>query len=132
MSNHGRTRMLDKSSLTIIVVGPSRFYNDDMSSLRNEVSQLTMWSYLEKHTIGVVNLFQKWHRMHILITKFGAESNVGTLVLAHLRGFLASRDRFVLVVFRPHFRNLRRLKKAKVLIEQKRLKLEEAKCMIKE
>ncbi|KAA0042154.1 NBS-LRR type resistance protein [Cucumis melo var. makuwa] len=32
-SNHGRTRLLDKSSLTIIAAGPSRFYNDNTSSL---------------------------------------------------------------------------------------------------
>uniref|UniRef100_A0A9I9EMI5 NBS-LRR type resistance protein n=1 Tax=Cucumis melo TaxID=3656 RepID=A0A9I9EMI5_CUCME len=34
MSNHGRTRLLDRSSLTIITAGQSRFYNDNTSSLR--------------------------------------------------------------------------------------------------
>ncbi|KAA0061298.1 CACTA en-spm transposon protein [Cucumis melo var. makuwa] len=34
MNNHGRTRLLGRSSLTIIVAGPSRFYNDSTSSLR--------------------------------------------------------------------------------------------------
>ncbi|TYK05071.1 CACTA en-spm transposon protein [Cucumis melo var. makuwa] len=35
-SNHGRTRLLDRSSLTIILAGPSRFYNDNMSSLKEK------------------------------------------------------------------------------------------------
>ncbi|KAA0035152.1 NBS-LRR type resistance protein [Cucumis melo var. makuwa] len=57
-SNHGRTRLLYKSSLTIIIVGPSHFYNDSMRSLKNEVSQLTMQSYSEKRMLGVVDLFR--------------------------------------------------------------------------
>ncbi|KAA0054603.1 CACTA en-spm transposon protein [Cucumis melo var. makuwa] len=32
-----------------IVTGQSRFYNDNMSSLNNEVSQSTVWSYLETY-----------------------------------------------------------------------------------
>uniref|UniRef100_A0A9I9E5U5 Zinc finger protein ZPR1-like protein n=1 Tax=Cucumis melo TaxID=3656 RepID=A0A9I9E5U5_CUCME len=32
-SNHGRTRLLYRSSLIIIIAGQSRFYNDSMSSL---------------------------------------------------------------------------------------------------
>ncbi|KAA0033763.1 CACTA en-spm transposon protein [Cucumis melo var. makuwa] len=38
-SNHGRTRLLDRSSLTIIVEGPSHFYNDSTSSLREKRSR---------------------------------------------------------------------------------------------
>ncbi|TYK29014.1 CACTA en-spm transposon protein [Cucumis melo var. makuwa] len=53
-SNHGRTRLLDKSSLTTIVVGRSHFYNDNTSSMRNEAS----WS-----TSGVIqaNTCSSWH-----------------------------------------------------------------------
>uniref|UniRef100_A0A9I9E6W7 CACTA en-spm transposon protein n=1 Tax=Cucumis melo TaxID=3656 RepID=A0A9I9E6W7_CUCME len=43
-SNHGRTRLRDRSSLTIIVAGPSRFYNDTMSSLREKNQMLELQS----------------------------------------------------------------------------------------
>ncbi|TYK03145.1 CACTA en-spm transposon protein [Cucumis melo var. makuwa] len=49
-SNHVRTRLLDRSNLTIIAVGQSRFYNDSTCSLRRKGSRSTVWSYLEKHT----------------------------------------------------------------------------------
>uniref|UniRef100_A0A9I9EDD2 NBS-LRR type resistance protein n=1 Tax=Cucumis melo TaxID=3656 RepID=A0A9I9EDD2_CUCME len=49
-SNHGQTRLLDRSSLTIIVTGPSRFYNDSMSSLKEEGSRSIVWNCYEKHT----------------------------------------------------------------------------------
>ncbi|XP_050935042.1 uncharacterized protein LOC127143842 [Cucumis melo] len=48
-SNHGRTRLLDRSSFTIIVAGPSRFYNDSTSSLREKGSRSIMWSCSRKH-----------------------------------------------------------------------------------
>ncbi|TYK23155.1 uncharacterized protein E5676_scaffold142G001700 [Cucumis melo var. makuwa] len=38
-SNNGRTRLLDKSSLTIIAATSSRFYNDSMSSLSNKAAE---------------------------------------------------------------------------------------------
>ncbi|KAA0058377.1 CACTA en-spm transposon protein [Cucumis melo var. makuwa] len=40
-SNHGRTRLLDRSSLIIIAASQSRFYNDSTSSLSKEGSQST-------------------------------------------------------------------------------------------
>uniref|UniRef100_A0A9I9ECR3 Uncharacterized protein n=1 Tax=Cucumis melo TaxID=3656 RepID=A0A9I9ECR3_CUCME len=43
-SNHGRTRLLDRSSLTIIIVGQSRFYNDSTSSLREKNQMLELQS----------------------------------------------------------------------------------------
>ncbi|TYK08760.1 NBS-LRR type resistance protein [Cucumis melo var. makuwa] len=49
-SNHGQTRLLDRSSLTIIVAGPSRFYNDSMSSLKEEASRSVVWNCSGKHT----------------------------------------------------------------------------------
>uniref|UniRef100_A0A9I9EKQ0 NBS-LRR type resistance protein n=1 Tax=Cucumis melo TaxID=3656 RepID=A0A9I9EKQ0_CUCME len=48
-SNHGRTRLLDRSSLTIIVEGPSHFYNDSTSSLREKRSRSIVWSCSKKH-----------------------------------------------------------------------------------
>ncbi|KAA0032143.1 CACTA en-spm transposon protein [Cucumis melo var. makuwa] len=48
-SNHERTRLLDRSSLTIIVGGPSRFYNDSTSLLREKGSRSIVWSCSEKH-----------------------------------------------------------------------------------
>ncbi|KAA0039106.1 CACTA en-spm transposon protein [Cucumis melo var. makuwa] len=67
-SNHGRTRLLDRSSLTIIVEGQSRFYNDNTSSLSKEGSWSTMWSCFDKH------MFQS------------KQSNARTLIPAYLRG----------------------------------------------
>ncbi|KAA0045296.1 NBS-LRR type resistance protein [Cucumis melo var. makuwa] len=43
-SNHGQTRLLDKTSLIIIVAGPSRFYNNSTSSLSNENQMLELQS----------------------------------------------------------------------------------------
>ena len=45
----GRTRLLDKSSLTIIAAGQSRFYKDNTSLLSKEGSRSTVWSCFEKH-----------------------------------------------------------------------------------
>ncbi|KAA0048475.1 NBS-LRR type resistance protein [Cucumis melo var. makuwa] len=64
-SNYGRTRMLDKSSLTIKVASLSRFYNDNTRLLRNEMSQSTMWSYSRKHMLGVANSFCRLLRMDV-------------------------------------------------------------------
>uniref|UniRef100_A0A9I9EAH5 Uncharacterized protein n=1 Tax=Cucumis melo TaxID=3656 RepID=A0A9I9EAH5_CUCME len=41
-SNHGQTMLLNRSSLTIIVAGRSRFYNDNMSLMSKEGSWLTV------------------------------------------------------------------------------------------
>uniref|UniRef100_A0A9I9EHT0 Uncharacterized protein n=1 Tax=Cucumis melo TaxID=3656 RepID=A0A9I9EHT0_CUCME len=38
-SNHGQTRLLDRSNLTIIVAGRSRFYNDSTSSTKRKVGR---------------------------------------------------------------------------------------------
>uniref|UniRef100_A0A9I9EAI8 CACTA en-spm transposon protein n=1 Tax=Cucumis melo TaxID=3656 RepID=A0A9I9EAI8_CUCME len=40
-SNHGRTRLLDRSSLIITVAGQSPFYNDSMNLLSKEASRST-------------------------------------------------------------------------------------------
>ncbi|KAL0556272.1 hypothetical protein IC582_004784 [Cucumis melo] len=64
-SNQGPTRQLDKSSLTTILEGPSHSYNVRMRSLNNEINQWTMWSCLEKHKLGLANLFHMWSQMRI-------------------------------------------------------------------
>ncbi|TYK18447.1 CACTA en-spm transposon protein [Cucumis melo var. makuwa] len=46
-SNHRRTRLLDRSSLTIVVAGSSYFYNDSTSSLREKGSRPIGWSCSE-------------------------------------------------------------------------------------
>uniref|UniRef100_A0A9I9E997 CACTA en-spm transposon protein n=1 Tax=Cucumis melo TaxID=3656 RepID=A0A9I9E997_CUCME len=38
-SNHEQTRLLDRSSLTIIVAGPSRFYNDNVHYVGEKTSE---------------------------------------------------------------------------------------------
>ncbi|TYK11126.1 NBS-LRR type resistance protein [Cucumis melo var. makuwa] len=66
-SNQGSTRLLERNNLTTIVVGLSHSYNDNMSSLKNEVNRWTMWSYLDKYMpIGVANSFHNWPHMPIL------------------------------------------------------------------
>ncbi|KAA0059554.1 NBS-LRR type resistance protein [Cucumis melo var. makuwa] len=45
-SNHGRTKLLNKSNLTIIVAGRSHFYNDSMGSLSNKNQMLELQSQL--------------------------------------------------------------------------------------
>ncbi|TYK18906.1 uncharacterized protein E5676_scaffold204G001200 [Cucumis melo var. makuwa] len=51
-SNHTPTRVLDRSSLTIIAAGQSHLYNDSTSSLDKKESRSTMWSCSSKHTAG--------------------------------------------------------------------------------
>uniref|UniRef100_A0A9I9EKV4 NBS-LRR type resistance protein n=1 Tax=Cucumis melo TaxID=3656 RepID=A0A9I9EKV4_CUCME len=65
-SNHGRTRLLDRSSLTIIVAGPSRFYNDNTSSQREKESWSIVWSCSEKHTFELERSCRRPPRMHII------------------------------------------------------------------
>ncbi|KAA0060291.1 CACTA en-spm transposon protein [Cucumis melo var. makuwa] len=43
-SNHETTRLLDRSNLTIIAAGQSRFYNENTSSLSNENQMLELQS----------------------------------------------------------------------------------------
>ncbi|KAA0055453.1 CACTA en-spm transposon protein [Cucumis melo var. makuwa] len=62
-SNHGRTRMLDKSSLTIRVAGPSRFYNDSMSSLKEKGSRSIVWNYFGKQTFELGHSCRRPPRM---------------------------------------------------------------------
>ncbi|TYK11054.1 NBS-LRR type resistance protein [Cucumis melo var. makuwa] len=65
-SNHGRTRMLDRSNLTIIVAGPSRFYNDNTSSLREKGSRSIVWSCFEIHTFELGRSCRRPQRMRII------------------------------------------------------------------
>ncbi|KAA0036188.1 NBS-LRR type resistance protein [Cucumis melo var. makuwa] len=65
-SNHGRTRLLDRSSLTIIVAGRSHFYNDSTSLLSKEESWPIMWSYSDKHTFKTGRSCHRQWRMHII------------------------------------------------------------------
>ncbi|KAA0036833.1 NBS-LRR type resistance protein [Cucumis melo var. makuwa] len=65
-SNHGRTRLLDRSSLTIIVEGPSRFYNDSMSSLKEEGSRSIVWNCSGKHTFELGHSCRRPPRMRII------------------------------------------------------------------
>uniref|UniRef100_A0A9I9EDE3 CACTA en-spm transposon protein n=1 Tax=Cucumis melo TaxID=3656 RepID=A0A9I9EDE3_CUCME len=64
-SNHGRTRLLDRSSLTIIVAGPNRFYNDSTSSLREKRSQSIVWSCSKKHTFKLERSCRRPRRMRL-------------------------------------------------------------------
>ncbi|TYK05479.1 CACTA en-spm transposon protein [Cucumis melo var. makuwa] len=65
-SNHGRTRLLDRSNLTIIAVGQSRFYNDNTSTLSKEGSGLTVWSYFRKYTFEPGRSCRRSQRMRII------------------------------------------------------------------
>uniref|UniRef100_A0A9I9E577 CACTA en-spm transposon protein n=1 Tax=Cucumis melo TaxID=3656 RepID=A0A9I9E577_CUCME len=65
LSNHGPTRLLDISSLTIIVAGRSCFYNDNMSSLSKERSQSIVWSCFDKHTFEMGLSYRRPQRIHI-------------------------------------------------------------------
>nr|ADN34241.1 NBS-LRR type resistance protein [Cucumis melo subsp. melo] len=65
-SNHRRTRLLDRSSLTIIVAGPSHFYNDSMSSLKEEGSRSIVWNCSEKHTFELGHSCRRLPRMRII------------------------------------------------------------------
>uniref|UniRef100_A0A9I9E4T8 NBS-LRR type resistance protein n=1 Tax=Cucumis melo TaxID=3656 RepID=A0A9I9E4T8_CUCME len=65
-SNHGRTRLLDRSSFTIVAVGQSRFYNDSTSSLRRKGSRSTVWSCFEKHTFEPGRSCRRPERMSII------------------------------------------------------------------
>uniref|UniRef100_A0A9I9EIN0 CACTA en-spm transposon protein n=1 Tax=Cucumis melo TaxID=3656 RepID=A0A9I9EIN0_CUCME len=65
-NNHGRTRLLDRSNLTIIVTGPSRFYNDSTSSLREKGSWSIVWSCSEKHTFELGRFCRRPSRMRII------------------------------------------------------------------
>ncbi|KAA0050386.1 CACTA en-spm transposon protein [Cucumis melo var. makuwa] len=64
-SNHRRTRLLDRSSLTIIVAGPSHFYNDNTSSLREKGSRSIVWNCFGKHTFELGRSCRRAQRMHI-------------------------------------------------------------------
>uniref|UniRef100_A0A9I9EFX1 CACTA en-spm transposon protein n=1 Tax=Cucumis melo TaxID=3656 RepID=A0A9I9EFX1_CUCME len=65
-SNHGRTRFLDRSSVTIITVGQSRFYNDSTSRLRKNRSWSIVWSSFEKHTFESERSCGRPQRMSII------------------------------------------------------------------
>ncbi|TYK23153.1 NBS-LRR type resistance protein [Cucumis melo var. makuwa] len=109
-TNHRRTRLLDKSSLTIIVAGPSRFYNDSTSSLSNEVSQLTVWSYSRKHMLGVARSFRRikcWNSSPSppqRILKIWVDDRATQKALVGNPS--PSPAKVMLAIFRPHFRKL--------------------------
>uniref|UniRef100_A0A9I9E5F9 NBS-LRR type resistance protein n=1 Tax=Cucumis melo TaxID=3656 RepID=A0A9I9E5F9_CUCME len=63
--NHGRTRLLDRSNLIIIVADQSRFYNDSTSSLSKEGIRSIVWSYSDKHTFETERSCPRLQRMHI-------------------------------------------------------------------
>ncbi|KAA0058973.1 NBS-LRR type resistance protein [Cucumis melo var. makuwa] len=65
-SNHGRTRLLGRSSLTFIVASPSRFYNDSMSSLKEKESRSIMWNCFGKHTFELGHSCHRPPRMRII------------------------------------------------------------------
>ncbi|KAA0062189.1 NBS-LRR type resistance protein [Cucumis melo var. makuwa] len=85
MSNHGRTRLLDRSSLTIIAVGKNRFYNDSTSLLRRKESQSTMWSCFKKHTFELGRSCRRPQRMHI-IKCWNSNPNLPQRVVSHSLG----------------------------------------------
>ncbi|KAA0058217.1 CACTA en-spm transposon protein [Cucumis melo var. makuwa] len=51
--------------LTIIVAGPSRFYNDSTSSLREKGSRSIVWSCFEKHTFELGRSCRRLPRMRM-------------------------------------------------------------------
>ncbi|TYK02184.1 hypothetical protein E5676_scaffold388G00840 [Cucumis melo var. makuwa] len=57
--------LLKQSSPTSTAAVSSRFYNDNTSSLNNKVIQSTVWTYSEKHTLGVASSFYRQLQMHI-------------------------------------------------------------------
>ncbi|KAA0034856.1 NBS-LRR type resistance protein [Cucumis melo var. makuwa] len=63
--NHGRTRLLDRSSLTIIATGQSRFYNDSTSSLRKKGSRSIVWTCFKKHMFEPGRSCRRPQRMRI-------------------------------------------------------------------
>ncbi|KAA0032152.1 CACTA en-spm transposon protein [Cucumis melo var. makuwa] len=65
-SNHERTRLLDRSSFTIIAEGQSHFYNDSMSSLRKKESRSTIWSCFGKHTFDLGHSYCRPQRTRII------------------------------------------------------------------
>ncbi|XP_050945202.1 uncharacterized protein LOC103495828 [Cucumis melo] len=126
-------KLLDKSSLTIIIAGPTRLYNDNTSSLRNMVSQSILWSYSRKHTLEVANSFRRPLRMRI-IRCWNFSHSPSERVLNHSMrtryvkkiwvndqatqkvwvGYLSpSPARVVLAVLRPHLSKLKRSNKLK-------------------
>uniref|UniRef100_A0A9I9EHD9 Uncharacterized protein n=1 Tax=Cucumis melo TaxID=3656 RepID=A0A9I9EHD9_CUCME len=66
MQEQSRTnKATSKSSLTIITVGQSRFYNDSTSSLKRKGSRSTVWSCFEKYTFELGCSCHRLQRMHI-------------------------------------------------------------------
>ncbi|KAA0047908.1 gamma-aminobutyrate transaminase POP2 [Cucumis melo var. makuwa] len=57
--------LLEQSSPTSTAAVSNRFYNDNTSSLNNKVIQSTVWTYSEKHTLGVASSFYRQLQMHI-------------------------------------------------------------------
>uniref|UniRef100_A0A9I9E5Y1 CACTA en-spm transposon protein n=1 Tax=Cucumis melo TaxID=3656 RepID=A0A9I9E5Y1_CUCME len=64
LSNHRRTKLLDRSNLTIIAAGQSCFYNNSTSLLSKEWSRLTIWSYFDKHMFEMGRSCSRLWRMH--------------------------------------------------------------------
>ncbi|TYK22892.1 NBS-LRR type resistance protein [Cucumis melo var. makuwa] len=74
--------LLDRSSLTIIATGQSRFYNDSMSSLSKEESRSTMWSYSDKHTFNPGRSCRRPKRMRI-IKRFNSSPSLPQRIVSH-------------------------------------------------
>ncbi|KAA0067874.1 NBS-LRR type resistance protein [Cucumis melo var. makuwa] len=56
--NQRSTGLLEQSSPTTTVVDLSRLYNDNTSSLNNEVNQSIQWCCLEKHTLRLNQMLE--------------------------------------------------------------------------
>ncbi|KAA0057456.1 (R)-mandelonitrile lyase 1-like [Cucumis melo var. makuwa] len=112
-SNHGRTRLLDNSSLIIKVAGPSRFYNNDMSLLRNEPTPE-----------GSKPVFGDEICKKVLSRRPGYSKGLGWGPKPKTRKSCASSSSTT-------FSQAREVEEAKVLIEQQKVELEEAKHVIK-
>ncbi|TYK23260.1 NBS-LRR type resistance protein [Cucumis melo var. makuwa] len=80
--NHGPTRLLNRSNLTIIATGRSRFYNDNTSSLSKEVSRSILWSCSSKHTFETGLLYCRPQKMRI-IKCWKSSSSLSQMVLSH-------------------------------------------------
>ncbi|TYK19514.1 NBS-LRR type resistance protein [Cucumis melo var. makuwa] len=116
-----------------------------MSSLRNDVSQLTVWSYSRKHMLEVDNSFRRPLRMCIIkCWNSNPSPSSGDEMCENLLGRQPGDSKCFGCERKPKsrkscasrsstsFLQAREVEKAKVLTEQQRFELEEAKRMIEE
>ncbi|TYK28126.1 (R)-mandelonitrile lyase 1-like [Cucumis melo var. makuwa] len=83
LCNHYATRR----SLTTTIADPSRFYNDNTSSLNNEDIQSIKWSCYEKHTLGVASFFRRRSWMCISLSS-SYEKEMHTMEVTQLKDHL--------------------------------------------